>query len=322
MMKSRGKDYTMRIVFMGTPDFALFSLKALVEAGEEVVGVVTQPDKPRGRGYVLTPPPVKVYALEQSIPVYQPQTLRNGAFDETLRELNPDLIVVVAYGKILPTSVLDYPKHGCINVHGSLLPALRGAAPMQRAIMEGHPVTGITTMYMAEGLDTGDMLLKSEVAIEVEDNFETIHDKLGVCGAATLIHTVNALKAGTLVATPQDDSLSTYAAKIEKSDCLIDFTKDAHTVHNRIRGLSPMPLAFTHTPDGKLLKVPAAIRGQAPEAGNLAAPGTVLSLDKGIEVACGVGSVIFTVVTPEGKGRMNAADYIRGRKVAVGDLLS
>ena len=318
----RGKDYTMRIVFMGTPDCALFSLKALVEAGEEVVGVVTQPNKPRGRGYVLTPPPVKVYATEQNIPVYQPQTLKNGAFDETLAELDPELIVVVAYGKILPKSVLDYPKFGCINVHGSLLPALRGAAPMQRAIMEGHPATGITTMYMAEGLDTGDMLLKSEVTIEVEDNFETIHDKLGICGAATLIDTVNALKAGTLVAVPQDDSLSTYAAKIEKSDCLIDFTADAHTVHNRIRGLSPMPLAFTHTPDGKLLKVPAAIRGQSPEVGNVAAPGTVLSLDRGIEVACGTGSVIFTVVTPEGKGRMNAADYIRGRKVNVGDVLN
>ncbi len=312
----------MRIVFMGTPDFALFSLKALVEAGEEVVGVVTQPDKPRGRGYVLTPPPVKVYALEQNIPVYQPQTLRNGAFDETLAELAPELIVVVAYGKLLPKSVLDYPKHGCINVHGSLLPALRGAAPMQRAIMEGYPVTGITTMYMAEGLDTGDMLLKAEVAIEEDDNFETIHDKLGIVGAKTLVDTVNALKAGTLVAIPQDDSLSTYAAKIEKSDCLIDFTADAHTVHNRIRGLSPMPLAFTHTPDGKLLKVPAALRGQSPDAGALAAPGTVLSLDRGIEVACGRGSVIFTVVTPEGKGRMNAADYIRGRKVALGDVLS
>ena len=311
----------MRIVFMGTPDFALFSLKALVEAGEEVVGVVTQPDKPRGRGYVLTPPPVKVYATEQSIPVYQPTTLRNGAFDETLRELAPDLIVVVAYGKILPKSVLDLPPYGCINVHGSLLPALRGAAPMQRAIMDGHPVTGVTTMYMAEGLDTGDMLLKSEVVIEEEDNFETIHDKLGAVGAQALIDTVSALKAGTLTATPQDDRLATYAAKIEKADCLIDFTADAHTVHNRIRGLSPMPLAFTHTPDGKLLKVPAARRGQAPEAGAVAAPGTVLSLDGGIEVACGVGSVVFTVVTPEGKSRMNAADYIRGRKIAVGDVL-
>ena len=311
----------MRIVFMGTPDFALYSLKALVEAGEEVVGVVTQPDKPRGRGYVLTPPPVKVYALERGIPVYQPETLRNGAFDETLAMLAPELIVVVAYGKILPKSVLEYPKHGCINVHGSLLPALRGAAPMQRAIMDGHPITGITTMYMAEGLDTGDMLLKDELAIEEDDNFETIHDKLAACGAGTLLRTVEALKAGTLTAEPQDPALATYAAKIEKADCLIDFSADAHTVHNRIRGLSPIPLAFTRTPDGKLLKVPGARRGQGPEAGALAAPGTILSLGEGIEVACGVGSVILTVVTPEGKGRMPAADYIRGRKVNVGDVL-
>ena len=311
----------MRIVFMGTPEFAMYSLRALVEAGEEVVGVVTQPDKPRGRGYVLTPPPVKVYATERGIPVYQPATLKNGAFDETLKELDPELIVVVAYGKLLPKSVLDYPKHGCINVHGSLLPALRGAAPMQRAIMDGHPVTGITTMYMAEGLDTGDMLLKAEVAIEENDDFESVHDKLAACGADTLIRTVEALKAGTLTAEPQDDALATYAAKIEKADCLIDFSADAHTVHNRIRGLSPMPLAFTHTPDGRLLKVPAARRGRAPDAGSLAAPGTVLSLDGGIEVACGTGSVIFTVVTPEGKSRMNAADYIRGRKLSVGDRL-
>ena len=229
----------MRIVFMGTPDFALFSLKALVEAGEDVVGVVTQPDKHRGRGYVLTPPPVKVYATEQNIPVYQPQTLRNGAFDETLAELDPELIVVVAYGKILPKSVLDYPKYGCINVHGSLLPALRGAAPMQRAIMEGHPVTGITTMYMAEGMDTGDMLLKSEVAIKLDDNFESVHDKLAVCGAETLLRTIEELKKGTLTAIPQDSSLATHAAKIEKADCLIDFTADAHTVHNRIAACPP-----------------------------------------------------------------------------------
>ncbi len=312
----------MRIVFMGTPDFALSSLRALVEAGEEVVGVVTQPDKPRGRGYVLTPPPVKVYATEQNIPVYQPTTLRNGAFDETLAKLDPDLIVVVAYGKILPLSVLEYPKHGCINVHGSLLPALRGAAPMQRAIMDGLATTGITTMYMAEGLDTGDMLLRAEVAIEEDDNFETIHDKLADCGARVLLDTIAALKAGTLTAIPQDNTLATYAAKIEKSDCLIDFSADARTVHNRIRGLSPMPLAFTHTPDGKLLKVPAARMGRTPADGALAAPGTVLALQEGIEVACGAGSVMLTVITPEGKSRMNAADYIRGRKIAVGDCLS
>ncbi len=312
----------MRIVFMGTPDFALYTLRALVEAGEEVVGVVTQPDKPRGRGYVMTPPPVKVYAEEQGIPVYQPATLRDGAFDGTLCELDPALIVVVAYGKLLPKSVLDYPRYGCINVHGSLLPALRGAAPMQRAIMDGHSVTGITTMYMAEGMDTGDMLLRREMPILIDDNFESVHNKLAVLGAETLLETLAALRAGTLVAEPQDDALATHAAKIEKADCLMDFTADAYTVHNRIRGLSPMPLAFTHTPDGKLLKIPAARRGWEPAAGSLAAPGTVLSLDEGIEVACGQGSVVLTAVTPEGKSRMNAADYIRGRKLSVGDILA
>ncbi len=316
----------MRILFMGTPDFALTSLQALVENGHTVIAAVTQPDKPRGRGYVLTPPPVKVYAEAQSIPVYQPATLRNGAFDDTLATLDPDLIVVVAYGKLLPKSVLDYPKYGCINVHGSLLPALRGAAPMQRAIMDGLDTTGITTMYMAEGLDTGDMLLRREVAIEEDDTFESIHDKLAAAGAATLLDTIAALQAGTLVATPQDDTLATYAAKIEKADQLIDFSRAPRAVHDQIRGISPIPLAFTHTPDGKLLKVPAARRGQGPEAGTLAAPGTVLSLDTtgdgAIEVACGVGSVLLTAVIPEGKSRMTAAAYLRGRKLAVGDVLA
>ncbi len=309
----------MRIVFMGTPDFALVSLRALCEAGEEVVGVVTQPDKPRGRGYVMMPPPVKVYAEERGIPVYQPATLKNGAFDETLAALDPELIVVVAYGKLLPKSVLEYPRHGCINVHGSLLPAYRGAAPMQRAIMEGQPVTGITTMYMAEGLDTGDMLLRAEVSIEEDDNFESIHDKLAACGARVLLDTIAAAKAGTLTAIPQDDAQATYAAKIEKSDCLIDFSADARTVHNIIRGLSPMPLAFTHTPDGKLLKIPAA--AVAASDGQLAPAGTILSLSNGIEVACGKGSIRLLSVIPEGKKSMLAKDFINGRKVAVGDRL-
>ena len=309
----------MRILFMGTPDFALFSLKALCESGENVIGVVTQPDKPKGRGYTLTPTPVKVYALEKGLPVYQPATLRGEEFATLLDELAPDLIVVVAYGKILPENVLKYPKHGCINVHGSLLPKYRGAAPMQRAIMDGEKVTGITTMYMDVGLDTGDMLLKSEIAIEESDNFETIHDKLGACGAETLLRTVEGLRNGTVTREKQDDSLSTYAAKIEKSDCLIDFSKSAEEVHNQIRGLSPIPLSFTHTADGKLLKVTEAriaardgVKGEA---------GRVLSLEKGIEVACGSGSVLLLGVLPEGKGRMTAADFIRGRKIATGDVL-
>lgn len=308
---------------MGTPDFALASLRALYESGEEIVGVVTQPDKPRGRGYVLTPPPVKVYATEKGIPVYQPTTLRGGAFDGEIAALSPELIVVVAYGKILPKSVLEAPPLGCINVHGSLLPALRGAAPMQRAIMEGLPVTGVTTMYMAEGLDTGDMLLTGEVPIREEDNFETVHDRMAACGAEVLLRTLAALKDGTLRATPQDNSLATYAAKIEKADCLIDFSRPVKAVHDQVRGLSPIPLAFTHTPDGKLLKVPAARRCRL--EGHLAAPGTVLSLsptpDGGIEVACGEGSLLITRVIPEGKGPMAAADYIRGRKLSVGDIL-
>ncbi len=310
----------MRVLFMGTPDFALFTLRALFESGEEIVGVVTQPDKPKGRGYELQPPPVKVYALQKGIPVYQPHTLKDGAFVKELDLLAPDVIVVVAYGKILPPYVLAYPKYGCVNVHGSLLPAYRGAAPMQRAIMDGLTETGITTMLMNAGLDTGDMLLTARVPIGAHENFEDMHDKLGVAGAALLLETLQALRAGTVTPVPQDNALATYAAKIEKADCLIDFGKSAQTVHNTVRGLSPIPLAFTHTPDGKLLKL---IAGRVVHAdGVFSAPGTVLSLDGEITVACGTGSVAFTRVLPEGKGRMSAADYIRGRRLAVGDILS
>ncbi|MBQ8341183.1 MAG: methionyl-tRNA formyltransferase [Clostridia bacterium] len=304
---------------MGTPDFALFTLKALVEAGEEIVGVVTQPDKPRGRGYELCPPPVKVYALEQGLPVYQPTTLKNGAFDEELQVLAPDLIVVVAYGKILPKAVLDYPKYGCINVHGSILPAYRGAAPMQRAIIDGKTETGITTMQMTEGLDTGDMLVTVRVPIGENDNFEDIHDRLGAAGAEALTETLARLRAGTLTATVQDDSLTTYAAKIEKADCLLDFNADARTVHNLVRGLSPIPLSFTRTPDGKMLKV---IESRVGKGTTTAAPGTVIALEGAVTVACGNGTTLDILrLLPEGKGRMSAADYIRGRRLSVGDLL-
>ena len=309
----------MRILFMGTPDFALFSLRALVEAGENVIGVVTQPDKPKGRGYTLTPPPVKVYATEQGLPVYQPATLRGEDFSALLSELAPDLIVVVAFGKILPASVLDYPKYGCINVHGSLLPEYRGAAPMQRAIIDGKRETGITTMFMDVGLDTGDMLLVEKIEIAPNDNFETVHDKLGACGARVLLRTLDELRAGRLNRIRQDDALATYAAKIEKSDCVIDFSKPAQTVHDQIRGLSPIPLAFTHTPDGKMLKV---IASQISDTASSSVPGTVLSLTGGrITVACKEGAVDLLTVLPEGKKRMSAADFINGRRIAVGDIL-
>ena len=311
----------MKILFMGTPDFAVFTLKALVERGENVIGVVTQTDKPRGRGYELLPTPVKVYAQEHNIPVYQPKTLRDEAFASLLAEIDPELIVVVAFGKILPVGVLEYPKYGCINVHGSLLPAYRGAAPMQRAIMDGCAETGITTMYMAEGLDTGDMLLKASLPIEESDNFETIHDKLGALGAQTMLDTLDALRQGTLVPEVQDDSLANYAEKIQKSDLLIDFSLDARALHNHIRGTSPIPLSFTHLPNGSLLKVYAA-RVYDEDKVHGVAPGTVVGLDGEILVACGKGTLALTSVIPEGKKRMGAADYIRGRKLNLGDLLS
>lgn len=310
----------MKILFMGTPDFALFSLKKLYEEGHEIAAVITQPDKPVGRGYVLTPPPVKRWALENGLTVYQPKTLRDEEFASLLAEIDPEMIVVVAFGKILPTNVLEYPKYGCVNVHGSLLPEYRGAAPMQRAIIDGKKVTGITTMYMADGIDTGDMLLKTEVEICENDNFEDIHDKLGAAGAELLIETVEKLARGEIVPEKQDDTLATHAAKIEKKDCLINFAQDANTVHNLIRGLSPIPLAFTHTPDGKLLKIVASSVADGSSESDLPA-GYVAALDGKITVICGKGRIDLLTVVPEGKSRMNSADFIRGRKIAVGDVL-
>ena len=309
----------MKILFMGTPDFAVFSLKALHAAGHDIVGVVTQPDKPKGRGYTLTPPPVKVYATDCGLDVYQPNTLKGEEFEALLGTLAPDVIVVVAYGKILPKNVLDYPKYGCINVHGSLLPEYRGAAPMQRAIIDGKTVTGITTMYMAEGLDTGDMLLKDEVVIEENDNFEDIHDKLGECGAALIVKTLEGVEAGKIQRQPQDHEKSTYAAKITKEDCVLDFSRSAKELHDLIRGLSPFPLAFTHTPDGKLLKVVKA--EVASREGKHGEAGEVTDLANGSCVACGRGEIRLLGVLPEGKGRMAADDFIRGRKINVGDIL-
>ncbi len=310
----------MRILFMGTPDFALFALRALCDAGENVVGVVTQPDKPKGRGYELCPPPVKVFALEKGIPVYQPATLKNGAFDDELVALAPDLIVVVAYGKILPQSVLDFPRYGCINIHGSLLPEYRGAAPMQRVLIDGKHETGVTIMQMEAGLDTGAMLTVARTPIGENDNFEDIHDRLGALGADALLQTLADIRAGKISPVPQNEALATYAAKIEKSDCLLDFSKAARTVHDRVRGLSPIPLAFTRTPDGKMLKVITTriSTARVPEG---TAAGTVLALGDTVTVACGEGAIEILRLLPEGKGRMSAADYVRGRRLSVGDIL-
>lgn len=310
----------MKILFMGTPDIAASCLAALLADGQQVAAVVTQADRPRGRGYTLTPPPVKVLATERGIPVYQPATLRDEAFAKTLSEIDPDLIAVVAYGKILPVSVLSYPKYGCINVHASLLPKYRGAAPIQRAIMDGETVTGITTMYMEEGLDTGDMLLTEEIAISKTDDFGSIHDRMAEVGGRLLCETVRALENGTAVRRKQDDGAATYASKIEKADCHLDLTKSAQALDPYIRGLSPIPLSFVRCPDGKMLKI---VRAEAAEGRG--APGEILALDDrgegGILVACGEGALLLREIVPEGKGKMRAADFIRGRRLQIGEVL-
>ena len=309
----------MKILFMGTPDFARSILEKLHKDGENIVAVVTQPDKPQGRKMILTPPPVKQYAQENGIPVYQPVTLKDGAFAEELSLIDPDLIIVAAYGKILPAYILDYPKHGCINAHASLLPRWRGAAPIQRAIMAGDRLSGVTAMYMAQGLDTGDMILTVEVPITDEDDFGTLHDKLAVAGGEAMTQTVAKLRAGTVIRQMQNDADATYAAKIENPDCVIDFGKSVTDVYNQVRGLSPVPLALTWMPDGKRLKIIAA---QKEVCTVTAAPGTVVAIDLGtLDIACGDGILHVTHLQPEGKGRMAAADFLRGRKLSVGDVL-
>lgn len=306
----------MKILFMGTPDFAAEALRALIESPEHTVtAVVTQPDKPKGRGYTLTPPPVKVTAQENGIPCYQPTTLKDGAFAQTLAALDPEIIVVAAYGKILPAYILDYPKYGCINIHGSLLPRYRGAAPIQRAIIDGERVTGITIMKMEQGLDTGDMYAKTEVEITPHDTFETVHDKLALTGAKLLLATLPQIEAGTALPQKQDDALATYAQKIEKADCVLHFENSAHSLCCQIRGLSPFPLAVCRH-RGKLLKIANA----HPAAGS-GKPGQVLSLKDEIVIACGDGAIAVTEVLPEGKRRMSAQEFIRGRGVETGEVL-
>lgn len=313
----------MKVLFMGTPDLAAVCLKAVHEKeGVEIVGAVTQTDKQKGRGMKFIFPPVKEYALAHNIPVYQPVTLKDEAFLDTLRELDPELIIVAAYGKLLPKYVLDYPKYGCINAHGSILPKYRGAAPIQRAIIDGETETGITSMYMAEGLDTGDMILKLTCPITPEDNFGTLHDKLALLAGEAMCQTIDRINDGTISAEPQPEEGATYAAKITKEDAVVDFTKNAADIVNLVRGLSPMPYAMTKTPDGKLLKLTDAAveEGKSDEAA-----GTVVSLDTAgsgkITIVCGDGLVSVSGVVPEGKKKMAAADFIRGRKLSVGDLL-
>ena len=309
----------MRIMFMGTPDISAVCLRELIASDNEIVAVVTGKDKPRGRGNVMTPTPVKALALEHALPVYTPDSLKTEDFMELLREINPDLIAVVAYGKILPVSVLDFPKHGCVNVHVSLLPKYRGAAPMQRAIIEGESETGVTIMYMAEGVDTGDIITAEAFPIGPEDDFEAIHDRSAEVGGKLLVKTIKDIENGTATRTPQNHALATHAAKIEKEDCKIDFTKSAKTLDCAIRGVTPIPGAFVYL-KGKMLKIYKA----TPTDGK-GKPGEVIATDpKGtgsFTVACGEGALKVFGVIPEGKGRMGAGDFVRGRKIELGDIL-
>ena len=306
----------MRIVFMGTPDFAVPSLQALIDAGHDVCAVYTQPDKPQGRKQILTAPPVKTLALEHDIPVFQPNTLKNEDEQARLRELAPEVIIVVAYGKLLPKAVLDIPPHGCINVHGSLLPRWRGAAPIQWAVIAGDEMAGVTTMQMAEGLDTGDMLLTYETKVGEKETAGELFDRLAQSGAELLTQTL--VKLDEIEPRPQDDAQSCYAHMLDKQMAVIDWSKSAHEIDCLIRGLNPWPIALT-TLSGERLKVFVAEKA----AGN-GEPGTVLEADpkKGLTVACGEGALKLTEIQLVGGKRMKATDFLRGHAIEVGTKLN
>lgn len=312
----------MNIIFMGTPDFAVPCLKALLDSGENVTAVFTQPDKPKGRGYKLTPPPVKEVALMHNIPVYQPLSLKKGEDAEValkvINDISPDLIIVVAYGKILPTAVLDAPKYYCINVHASLLPKYRGAGPIQWSVLNGEKITGVTTMLMAEGVDTGDMLLSKSVEIGENETASELHDRLSVLGAETLLETVKAVKLRNITPIPQNESESSHAPMLTKDMCPIDFTKTAQEIHNQIRGLSSYPCASAIL-DGKRLKVYRSEIVKGLKSDKL--PGTIIQA-KDFTVVCGDRACIkFTEVQAEGGKRMSTEDYLRGKSVSEGTVL-
>lgn len=309
----------MRVVYMGTPDFAVNTLQALIDSEHEVVGVVTQPDKPKGRGKTMQFTPVKELALAHGISVYQPAKVREEAFIEELRALNPDIIIVAAFGQILPEVILNMPKYGCINVHASLLPKYRGAAPIQWCILDGEKETGVTIMYMEKGLDTGDMIAKVTVPIDEQDTGDSLHDKLAKAGAELLIETLPALEAGTAVREKQDDALSSYAKMLTKDMGHIDFTKTAKELSRLIRGMYSWPGAFTHF-HGKTLKIHEADVVACENTG--ATPGQVVAVDKkSFTVACGEDGLRIRNLQLEGKKRMDTAAFLLGNTVQAGDML-
>lgn len=298
----------MKIVFMGTPDFAVPTLESLIKGGHEVIAAVTQPDKPKGRGKAVQYTPVKEKALEYEIPVYQPVKARDPEFVELLKEMDPDVIVVVAFGQLLPKAILDIPKYGCVNVHASLLPKYRGAAPIQWAVIDGEEVSGVTTMLMDEGLDTGDMLEKAEIVLDEKETGGSLFDKLSDLGGELILSTLEKMENGTIVRTPQGDSTTSYAKMLKKTMGEIDWNMEAVKIERLIRGLNPWPSAYTSL-KGKTVKIWSAEAEEGQPTGN---PGRVTVTKDQLLVECGEGYLSVTELQLEGKKRMDTAAFLRG----------
>ena len=300
----------MKLIFMGTPDFAVPCLERLIEAGHEIAAVFSQPDKPRGRKMILTPPEVKACALKHGLTVYQPKSLRNDEAMELIQEIAPDCIVVAAYGKILPKAMLDLPKYGCINVHGSLLPKYRGSAPIQWSVINGEKETGVTIMQMAEGVDTGDMLYQKAIPIGIDDTAESMFEKLSDLGGEMIVEALDLLEEGKLTPIKQDETLATHAPMLNKEIAVIDWNKSALEVHNLVRGLYSWPIAQT-TLHGKKLKIYRTAVGKGSgEAG------TVISASP-LTIACGEGAVVIEELQLEGKKRMDAKAFLIGHPLQI-----
>jgi methionyl-tRNA formyltransferase len=306
-----------RIIFMGTPEFACPSLQILVDRGENLLAVVTQPDRPKGRGQKLTPSPVKELAAIHGIPVHQPLKVRDPAFIAEVKEFQPDIIVVVAFGQILPKALLDIPTHGCINVHASLLPRYRGAAPLNWCIINGEKETGVTTMMMDPGLDTGPMLLANSTTIDENEDIISLHDRMSQMGARLLAETLDGLKNGSAAPRQQDDAVTCYAPMLKKEDGLVNWRQDARNIHNQVRGMAVWPGAYTFL-DGMLLKIYRTRIGCG-----TGLPGTIITAAKGvIEVACENGSIFIEELQLSGKKRLDAVSFLSGCQISTGTLLT
>jgi methionyl-tRNA formyltransferase len=310
----------LRIVFMGTPEFAIPSLEAILYSGYNIIGVVTQPDRPKGRGKKLTPPPVKEWAVERNIPVYQPEKVKDSAFVEVLKQLAPDLIVTAAFGQILSEEILNIPPLGCINVHASLLPKYRGASPIQQALIDGETETGITIMYMDVGMDTGDIILQKSIPIHPDEQADELHDRLAVLGGQVLKEALKLFETGRPVGRPQEHDRATYCKKIDKSMGNIDWTQSAARIRNLVRGLTPWPGAFTFL-EGQRIKVWKVQEWEYSKPETYA-PGQVVAADEhqGLVAACGYGFLRLVTIQGEGKKVMQDTEFLRGNPVPVGTV--